>query len=89
MSGVYLLCQAFTSHCYVMCNDTRACLHAILLQGQDPRRPLGIGVGASSMPPPTEGVTKQAAPIKLRQALNRGVLRGSGGTQHRSVVGHG
>jgi len=57
-----------------------------ILQGQDPQRPLGIEVGASSMPPPTEGVTKQAAPIKLRQALNRGVLRGSGGTQQQLVM---
>ena len=66
--------------------DTFVCLHAIFLQGQDSRRPLVIGVGASSWLPPTKGVTKQAAPTKLRQALTRGVLRGSGGTQHRSVM---
>jgi len=66
--------------------DTFVCLRVIFLQGQDSRRPLVIGVGASSWPSPTKGVTKQAAPTKLRQALTRGVLRGSGGTQHLSVM---
>ena len=66
--------------------DTFVCLRVIFLQGQDSRRPLVIGVGASSWLPPTKGVTKQAAPTKLRQALTRGVLRGSGGTQHLSVM---
>ena len=61
-------------------------MRVIFLQGQDSRRPLVIGVGASSWPSPTKGVTKQAAPTKLRQALTRGVLRGSGGTQHLSVM---
>ena len=37
---------------------------------------------------PHRGSTKQAAPTKLRQALNRGVLRGSGGTQQQ-FLGHG
>jgi len=45
-----------------------------------------IGVGASSWLLPTKGVNKQAAPTKLRQALTRGVLRGSGSTQHRPVM---
>ena len=66
--------------------DTFVCLRVIFLQGQDSRRPLVIGVGASSWLSPTKGVTKQAAPTKLRQALTRGVLRESGGTQHRSVM---
>jgi len=35
---------------------------------------------------PHRGSTKQAAPTKLRQALNRGVLRGSGGTQQQLVM---
>jgi hypothetical protein len=38
------------------------------------------------MPPPTNGVTKQAAPTKLRQALNLGVLRGSCGTQQLLIM---
>ena len=77
MSSVYL---------HRVYRDTFVCLRVIFLQGQDSRRPLVIGVGASSWLPPTKGVTKQAAPTKLRQALTRGVLRGSGGTQHLSVM---
>jgi len=43
---------------------------------------LGMGLGLPACR------TKQAAPTKLRQALNRGVLRGSGGTQQQ-FLGHG
>ena len=79
-------CVPHTATSRVMTHDTCVCLHAIFLQGQDPRRPLVIGVGASSWLFPTKGATKQAAPTRLRQALSRGVLRGSGGTQHLSVI---
>ena len=75
-----------TSHCYVTRNDKCVCLHAIFLQGQDPWRTLGIGIRASSMLSSTKEVTKQAAPTKLRQALYRVVLRGSGSTQQLSVM---
>ena len=57
-----------------------------LLHGQPANRPLEIGVGASKMSPNTKGGKKQAAPTKLHRALCRGVLRGSGGTQHMSVM---
>ena len=56
-----------------------------LLQGQPANRPLEIGVGASKMSPNTKGGKKQAAPTKLFRYLCRGVLRGSGGTQHMPV----
>ena len=86
MLGTYPKSSLHAHNVSSVYRDTFVCLRVIFLQVQDSRRPLVIGVGASSWPSPTKGVTKQAAPTKLRQALTRGVLRGSGGTQHLSVM---
>jgi len=46
---------------------------------------LGLGLPAG-FPPQRESPSRQLPPSCARQALTRGVLRGSGGTQHQSVM---
>jgi hypothetical protein len=85
---LYLMYQVFTSHCYVTRNNRCVCLHAIYLQGQDPRRPLVIGVDwGIQTTSPHKGISpsRQLQP-SCAKPCTMGVLRGSGNTQQRAVM---